>query len=132
MMLHYGKRGKIANIYKANGALNSARAGQYANLSKALKITGVAGSGLMAYQGYSNIRSGDANALDYTDTGMGTIGFGAGLASAGGYAVPYVGQVAALYGWGRFWFDLGYNYGPMSTYLRYQENKRRYRSILWD
>jgi RHS repeat-associated protein len=44
---------------------------------------------------------------------------------------------AAIYsgfygGWANLWYNLGKEYGPMTTYLRKQEERRRYKSILFN
>ncbi len=109
-------KGVVKNIYKPNGAVRSARAGQFANISTTVKIAGTAGSALMSAQAGTKIYNGNANIFDYSDFSVGTAGVASGFAELGGYSIPYVGEFVALYSWGRLWFDLGAKYGPSKWY----------------
>jgi len=116
-------RGKIANIYRPNGEVNSARAANFARTSRFLKGIGVASSTVMAYQGFHDITTGDAVGWDYTDAAVGSVGAISGaLSLARLLTIPGVGEFVAGYSWFRLWFELGAQYGP-STWYGTDDNK---------
>jgi hypothetical protein len=114
--------GEVKDIYKTNGAIRSARALEFATTSTALKYVGNAGTGLMTATSGYYLYNGDINVLNCADFLVGS----AGLLNAGAlqwttYGTPVVGEGVALYSWGRLWYDLGANYGPIGAY--YGTNK---------
>ena len=112
----------VKNIYKSNGMVRSSRAATFASASKVVKFVGTVGTGLMTGMGAYNIATGNGTILDVSDVTVGTAGLiGTGLSYCG-YAVPGIGQGVALYSWGRFWFDMGQEYGP-STWYGEDDNK---------
>ena len=103
-------------IYKSNGAARSARAANFATASKSLKVFGTVGGAVSTGMSYNKIITGQSSTIDYIDAGVGTAGLGAAAASSAGYAVPYVGQIAAIYGAIRFSYDMEASYGPSKWY----------------
>jgi len=115
-------KGVVKDIFKANGAVRSERALQFARLSTAVKIAGDAGSLLTTLNAVNNINKGDGNAiLNWSDASVGSAGL---LNSSAGWigsklglsSIPIVGEGVAIYSWARLWGDIGYNYGPSHWY----------------
>mgnify|MGYP006434874799 CR=1 FL=1 len=118
-------QGVTKNIYKANGALRSARAGQFATASKVVQWTGITGTAFMTGVATYNIvddvsNNRNVSGWDIADGSVGAVGLtGAGLTSVGIISNPVgwgVGAGVATYSWGRLWFDLGAKYGPSKWY----------------
>lgn len=108
-------RGKIANIYKPNGKVNSLRAAQYANLSRFVKGVAIGGSiisvGLSSYSIAESISNDQTpEALDIADVSVGLLGLGStALVSAGIISNPVgwgIGLGVTIYGAGRLIYDI--------------------------
>ncbi|WP_304343869.1 DUF6443 domain-containing protein [Chryseobacterium koreense] len=91
-------KGVTKNIYKANGAVRSARAAEFASKSKFIKGLGIAGA--VASTGYSALNVANQwneggvsniNRLDAADTLVGTVGLGSTLLVAAGLVSNPVG-----------------------------------------
>jgi hypothetical protein len=113
--------GEVKNIYKANGAIRSARARQFATTSKVVKWAGIAGTAFMTGVATYNIVDDVSKKIrvsgwDIADGSVGAIGLtGAGLTSVGLISNPVgwgIGAGVATYSWSRLWYDLGTKYGP--------------------
>ncbi len=113
--------GVTKNIYKANGAVRSARAAQFASTSTAVKVLGTTGTVLMTGVATYNIVDAVSNnrsvsGWDIADGSVGAVGLtGAGLTSVGVLSNPVgwgIGAGVATYSWFRLWYDLGAKYGP--------------------
>ncbi len=124
-------KGVVKNIYKSNGAVRSARAGQFATTSKVVKWTGIVGTAFMTGVATYNIvddvsHNRSVSGWDIADGAVGAVGLtGAGLSSAGIISNPVgwgIGAGVAIYGWGRLWFDLGAKYG-LSKWYGTNDNK---------
>ncbi len=111
-------KGKIANIYKPNGKVNSARASQFAKASRLVKGVAIAGSiisvGISSYsiaESISNDQTPDL--LDVADISVGLVGLGStALVAAGLISNPVgwgIGIGVTIYGAGRLAYDIFWN-----------------------
>ncbi|MBT1688996.1 RHS repeat-associated core domain-containing protein [Fulvivirgaceae bacterium PWU37] len=111
-------KGIVKPIFLLSGAARSQRARIFATRSAVVKgvgnTLGVIGTGIAYY----NIGTGNGTYLDAADAAMGTAGaITAGLEYLGLATAPAaLGQVGALYGWGRLWYDIGTYWGPSKWY----------------
>lgn len=108
-------KGKIANIYKPNGQVNSARAAQFAKVSRLVKGVAIVGSvisvGISSYSIAESISNDQTpEALDVADVSVGLVGLGSTvLVAAGIISNPVgwgIGLGVTIYGAGRFAYDL--------------------------
>jgi len=111
-------KGVIKDIFKANGAVRSERALQFARLSTTVKVLGDVGGAISTANAVINISNNKGNGiLNWGDFLVGSTGLtNSAVGYLGGSSIPLIGQGVALYSWGRFWGDMGYNHGPSHWY----------------
>jgi hypothetical protein len=104
-------KGVTKNIYKANGAVRSARAAKFATTSKFIKGAGVAGTGLMTGVAFINIvddiSKGNAiSGKDVLDFSFGAGGLLSLALVANPVSLSVIGGVVAVYSVGSLAYDL--------------------------